>query len=1412
MERLKSTKYNIEKNLRKKEKDFWLEKLGDDFKKTTIPFDRIKSSTLEKDNSVTFLLDDNISEEIIKLGKDSNPRILVVLVSGLTVLLSELNQNCDELVMGMPIYEDESDIDPLNSVVPFHINLKNAKTCKDLLNSVKNAIKEGVENCAYPIDALPELLKLDYEKGEAFPIFDIAFNFEGIQNKKRLSNYNYNVLFNFCVVNRRIEIRIEYNSSFYEEQSIKNIGDIYRHMLNELVGDLNKDLATIDVISSAQKEKILIEFNSAKENFASESSISDLFEQQAMEWPDRIALVHHDASITYGDLNARSNYLARELRSKGVKQDVLVGLMCERNFDLFVGILGILKAGGGYLSIDINSPEDRVNYMIKDSGIDLVLGHLEFLHTLRGDIKKLDIDDFKGTIKENEFRNTSYNPNQIAYVLYTSGTTGFPKAIVTEHKNVVSYCNVFLQELKFQSEDIILQQASHSFDTFTEEVFPMLFSGGKIIVADADLVRNVPKLGDYILKNSVSVIDCSPLLISELGVRLPAKNCLRKIISGGDVLKGQYLPNFSSKVECYNTYGPTEATVCSTFYKCKQTMEGDIPIGKPFSNCKVFILNENLKLVPIGYRGEICMEGDGIARGYLNKVELTNERFVTNPYNEKERLYKSGDVGNYGSDGMIRFCGRKDNQINLRGFRIELGEVENQLLRHPHISKVVVIPIERDDEKWICAYFVSKEVVTEKQVREYLLKVLPQFMVPSFIIKVDEIPTNSNGKLCVKSLPNPFENNDDTLYFIDNDTIISMEENLNKLTRKIKKSNTLHIESVEVAEEEKKKLLSDFNDTSHALDRDRHYSELFEEQVKRTPDSIAIVFKDIHYTYDQLNRRANSLAFELKRKGIQSNSIVGLLCQRSSNMLVGILAILKSGAAFMPLEEEAPDERIAYIVSNTSPHLILVDEKNAGRVLNANMVNMSRFDFSHHQDKKVVFTGSFDNITHVLHTSGTTGKPKGVLINNSSILNLFNYVGDLLQLNESDCVLTLTPVTFDVFSAETLLPLIKGSRVYIVDGGVSLDIQQVLSLIQKEKISFLQCSPTGLQKLIGEDNSNICLKNVKFIISAGEPLLDVTKEKFTSVTNTLLYNLYGPTETTLYSTGKNVTGDNNLNIGSPIYNTEIRILDCQKNLLPIGKEGEIFIGGTGVSKGYVNQPELTFEMFTNLDGKRFYKTGDLAKWLPDGDIEFLGRIDDQIQLGGVRIEPAELENTILSYADVNEVAVVVKEDEKGSKYLMACLVADTSIKESEIRRFLTQNLPLYLVPRKIIQLEKMPYNSSRKIHRKLLELLDDSYVVRGKFGEPETEVEKRLVEIWADVLNLPQEKISVTSSFFSMGGHSLKAISLVSRIHAAFDVEVTLVEVFNYPSIRQIADLIEASKLNVKEEDVELLEYDNIRI
>jgi len=483
------------------------------------------------------------------------------------------------------------------------------------------------------------------------------------------------------------------------------------------------------------------------------------------------------------------------LKEKGVKPDTIVGIMAERSVEMIIGILGILKAGGAYLPIDPDFPEDRIDFILKDSGTKILVT----TPGLPGKFKKLLIVNCQLLMvnEKSSNRRRLNNPLQgatphlhlqpapvtcLAYVLYTSGSTGKPKAVMVQHRNVMAYIHAFCQVVDIHANDIMIQQSSYSFDTFVEEIYPILCKGAKLAIPQSHEIKDLHLLVEYLTRNNITILDCSPLLLNELNELIGKNHPLpvRTFISGGDVLKAGYIDNLLKVGRVYNGYGPTETTVCITFYQCPVEFKSNIPvpIGKPLSNYKVYILDKYNNLLPFGVPGELCAAGDGVTRGYLNNPELTAEKFDQDGYHKSyrsymsyisKRLYKTGDLARWLQDGNIEFLGRIDHQVKIRGYRIELKEIEQQLLNHDKIKNTVVV--EKEDEsgdKYLCAYIVphefasshdgsdtSTDSLTISHLRNYLSKKLPVYMLPSYFMILDKISLLPNGKVDRKALPNP---------------------------------------------------------------------------------------------------------------------------------------------------------------------------------------------------------------------------------------------------------------------------------------------------------------------------------------------------------------------------------------------------------------------------------------------------------------------------------------------------------------------------------------------------------------------------------------------------------------------------------------------------------------------------------
>ena len=598
--------------------------------------------------------------------------------------------------------------------------------------------------------------------------------------------------------------------------------------------------------------------------------------------------------------------------------------------------------------------------------------------------------------------------------------------------------------------------------------------------------------------------------------------------------------------------------------------------------------------------------------------------------------------------------------------------------------------------------------------------------------------------------------------------------------------------------DEREKVMIEFNNTQLDYPADKTIHQLIEEQVARTPDDTALVFQDTLLTYGQLNSRANQLAGMLRAKGVQPDTAVALMVERSLEMLIGILGILKAGAAYLPIDPDYPTDRIQYVLADSGARIILSEERCLNSLSNVG-VEIIRIDqeeaYADTVDNLQLVNSSQD-LAYIIYTSGSTGQPKGVMIEHRSVSNFIAGITALIDFRVGKSVLALTTVSFDIFGLETLLPLTKGLKVVIATDEHQKDPRALKLVIERNAIDMLQMTPSRMRMLLSDEISASCLQGVQEILIGGEALPPALLKEIRTVTNAKIYNMYGPTETTIWSTMKDLTDTNDVTIGRPIANTQVYIVGAENTLQPIGVPGELCIAGAGLARGYWQRPELTAEKFVSNpfisasdrpeNQARMYRTGDRARWLANGEIEFFGRNDEQVKIRGFRIEPGEIENQLLNHPAVTEVVVIARDDNSGGKYLCAYLVGEGELHIPELKAHLSKNLPDYMIPTFFIQLEALPYTPNGKINRKVLPAPDAGMVSGVQYEPPKTEIEAKLIAIWQEALGI--EGIGIHHNFFEIGGNSINIVKVISMISKRMGIQVPMGELFLHPTIAEIAN------------------------
>ena len=609
---------------------------------------------------------------------------------------------------------------------------------------------------------------------------------------------------------------------------------------------------------------------------------------------------------------------------------------------------------------------------------------------------------------------------------------------------------------------------------------------------------------------------------------------------------------------------------------------------------------------------------------------------------------------------------------------------------------------------------------------------------------------------------------------------------------------------------EREQILSKFNDTAVEYPARKCVHELFEEQVEKTPGATALVFEDISLTYAELNGRANRMAWHLRRQGVGPEVLVGVALERSLELLVAVLGILKAGGAYVPLDLEYPKERLGYMLEDSGVKLVVTEKRLEGK-LSGHRRELVTVDGNEKQIAKESVENPesgvrSENLAYMIYTSGSTGKPKGAMNEHGGLRNRLLWMQQVMRLGESDAVMQKTPNSFDVSVWELLWPLMVGARLVVARPGGHQDGRYLSELISSAGVTTLHFVPSMMQVFLREERLEEKCRSLRQVICSGEALgYELQEQFFERLGKTKLYNLYGPTEAGIDVTWWECEPGSKRHvvpIGRPVANTTIYLLDKRGAPAPVGVAGELHIGGVQVGRGYWNRPGLTAEKFIrNRNGVgRLYKTGDLARYLGDGAIEFLGRNDDQVKIRGFRIELGEIEATLASHPRVREAVVVAREDAPGEKRLVAYYTVSNAEEKGagawELRSHLSSKLPAYMVPAAYVRMERMPLSVNGKLERKALPIPEgDAFAVRG-YEAPQGEIETRLAAIWADVLKI--DRVGRNDNFFELGGHSLLAMQVMARVRHIFNLELPVRSLFEKPTIAGFAGELPGAQVKAR--------------
>lgn len=767
-------------DLFKKEEQYWLNVYSKDIPTLNLPTDFQRPVTKSfAGGKINGEIDRKLTAKIKRLMLATDSTLYMILMCVYNILLYKYTDQ-EDIIVGLPVagrYVQE-----LDNVIGIFVNtmsLRNYpagnKTFIDFLSEVKENTYEMYENQNYHFNELVTKLNIHPDRSRN-PLFDtmlilhnVGAQVINIDNIKVSPFLIENKVAKFDITleafenDGKIALSLEYCSALFKRSTANNMLEQFVKIMGQITCNPNILLSQIKIINESEEQQLLKEFNKTSYSYPERNTCSQLFEKQVEKNPDKVAVVMAGKSLSYYELNERSNQLARMLKKHGVKKGDIVGIFLPRSIDVIISVLGILKANATCLHIDVKYPMERVNFILEDSNAKTILKYKEAIIDNSFEDMLIDIDCCNLNQFEKDNIDEFQESDQPAYVIYTSGTTGKPKGVMLHNYGIINHAFTKISELEIKKSDIIGHTLSFSFVASIWQIFSPFFMGSTLVLYPENVITNSFELFTKAEQDKVTILEVVPSLlnsylelIEDSGEKVPLLSLKVLVLTGEKVtptLVNKFYNHYNKTL--INAYGQSECSDDTLHYRIPfSTDTTNVPIGKASHNTQIYILNKDLQPQPIGIPGELYISGDGLAKGYLNREELTKERFVENPFKRDSLMFKTGDIVKWLPDGNIDYLGRSDNQIKVRGFRIELEEIEFALSRYQKIKEAVVIDRkDKNGNQYICAFYTSIENIPIAEIRQFLADILPDYMLPAYFIKLDNIPINVNGKVDRLRLP-----------------------------------------------------------------------------------------------------------------------------------------------------------------------------------------------------------------------------------------------------------------------------------------------------------------------------------------------------------------------------------------------------------------------------------------------------------------------------------------------------------------------------------------------------------------------------------------------------------------------------------------------------------------------------------
>lgn len=1384
------------------EREFWLRTLSALPPRCSFPRDR---SGAEPGGLMSrfFTLDGELFQRVMKISGGSGVRLFMTLSAALTLLAGRYS-DLDDVIIGAPVFTPDGPArgDLINTVIPLRGVIRPGDTFRTFLPEWRETIKAAAENQSFPMVMLLEPLGLE-AVGDEFPLFDIMVALDNMQARERLRETAPGVAFVFTRCESEITGCIEYDAERYSETFILQIAGHYERLLEILVFQPDLPLERADFLSDQERHRLLVEFSGPAAEYPREKSIVELFQLQVEKNPGLTAVVCGDRRYTYRRLNEHANRLARFLMKHGVSAGHPAAVLLERSLELTAVILGILKTGAPYIPIDPEYPESRIRSILEHSGAAMLITDTHIIHKLSftrladlpqgddvgepvltearspiADLDKLPLPDRTLADYDKYHRYIGIAPVRRTVTLQTS--RGCPYNCI--------YCH------KIWPKKHIVRSADH----ICREIRQCRDAGVRDFVFIDDIFNLDRKNSSRLLEN---------IIREKLDIRLYFPNGLR-----ADILDKEFI-DLMAAAGAVNICAALESASPRLQKLIRKNL--DIPrfrdnMGYIATTYPHIILEmEMMHGFPTETQEEALMTFEFL-KG-IRWIHFPNLNILkVFPNTEIHRLALEHGVSPQAIGASVNFAYHElpetlpvpksfTRQLQARMMDEYFLLKERMLAVLPHQMKVMT---ERELIKKYDSY-LPMEIRSFRDILD-AAGIEPTELGDAILIREEELPP-LNFNAAIRQFFPVHRADPDALrvLFLDLSQFFSHET-----------GNMLY----DVTEEPLGLmcLLSYLNRELGARIRGRivksridfnHYAELRTILEEFHPDLIAV--RTLSYFRDFFHRTMSAI----RQWGITTPIIAGgpyatsdaavILGDPAVSLAVlgeGEETMLELARAMLDNNRRFPDEAVIRRIKGVAYYPAERKTRSGAPGRQVLLLDLLDREMERESPANLDKLPDARDLLYVISTSGTTGKPKGVMMEHRNLANLLHFQQHRTGIAFAR-VLQFASVAFDVSFQEIFSTLLAGGEIHLVDPETRSNVGVLLDYIGLNQIETLFFPPAFLRMIFDEPElAKRFPRSVRHIITAGEQLVVTpTMREYLAREKVYLHNHYGPAETHVVTTLTMKPGDEIPylpSIGRPIQNTYLRILDRLRRLQPPGVPGEIWIGGDNVARGYRNQEQLTEERF--VDG--LYRTGDLGKWLPDGSVQFLGRVDRQVQVRGFRIEPEEIQMRLEELEWIKEAVVIDYRHENGDVFLCAYVViADGAAYQTgdygpdRLRDWLRTCLPDYMVPSFYIRLNELPLNKSGKLDRRALpapETVMDTFA----FAAPRDAEEKQLADIWCAVLEKDPAQVSINQDFFEAGGHSLKGTILIARIHQKTGVRLMLSDLFRYPTLRRLSDYIRGKK------------------